>query len=215
MREQAERSGSLYPTLRPSGPAWPAAAAIGVRASPYPPISDYAVIGDCRTAALISTAGSIDWLCLPRFDSPSLFNRLLDWQQGGYCSVRPQGPYTVRRYYRDDTAILVTEFTTDGGRVRVTDLMPVVSQENRQIRLDPLRQLLRRIDGLEGAVALKCIVKPRPDNGRLMPRFRARYHGLYTADVNKAALFVSSDVPMAVLPGELTGQVVVKRGESR
>ena len=173
------------------------------------------MIGDCRTAALISTAGSIDWLCLPRFDSPSVFNRLLDWQQGGYCTVRPQGPYTVHRYYRQDTAILVTEFSTDVGRVRVTDLMPVVSQQDRQLRLAPLRQLLRRIDGLEGTVAMKLVVKPRPGNGRIMPRFRARSHGLYTADMNGAAFFVSTDVPMAILPGELTGQVSVKRGESR
>ena len=91
----------------------------------YPPIHDYALVGDCRTGALVSSRGSIDWLCLPRFDSPSCFNRLLDWEHGGYCEVNPTGFFRTKRAYHDHTAVLVTEFETTDGRAQLTDLMPV------------------------------------------------------------------------------------------
>ena len=87
-------------------------------------IEDYALIGDSRTAALVSKSGSIDWLCLPQFDSPSCLNRLLDQGRGGYA-ITPLRPYAVRRVYKDSTAVLVTEFQTDEGIVRLTDCMPV------------------------------------------------------------------------------------------
>src|ERR1700760_3994136 len=64
---------------------------------PYPPISDYALIGDCHTAALISRAGSVDWCCLPRFDSDSCFGRLLDWKQGGQFIITPKGKAQAHR----------------------------------------------------------------------------------------------------------------------
>src|SRR5512133_4049517 len=72
----------------------------------YPPIADYALIGDCHTAALVSRAGSIDWCCMPRFDSGSVFGRLLDWDGAGYCAIEPQGEIeSVSREYIDDTLV--------------------------------------------------------------------------------------------------------------
>lgn len=93
----------------------------------YPPIHDYALVGDCRTGALVSSRGSIDWLCLPRFDSPSCFNRLLDWEQGGYCEVNPTSFFRTKRAYQGHTAVLTTEFETTHGRAQLTDLMPVAA----------------------------------------------------------------------------------------
>ena len=74
----------------------------------YPPLADYALIGDCHTAALVSRAGVIDWCCLPRFDSDSCFGRLLDWDKGGYFAITPIGPHTCTRRYLPDSLILVT-----------------------------------------------------------------------------------------------------------
>ena len=83
----------------------------------YPPIADYALIGDCQTAALVSREGSIDWCCLPRFDSGSAFARLLDRERGGYCSIAPpardRGRAAAR--YVDDTLVLETTFEGRGG----------------------------------------------------------------------------------------------------
>jgi GH15 family glucan-1,4-alpha-glucosidase len=66
----------------------------------YPPLDEYGVIGDMESAALVCRDGSIDWLCLPRFDSPSVFGRLLDWRRGGHMRVAPQGAHVTSRGYR-------------------------------------------------------------------------------------------------------------------
>jgi GH15 family glucan-1,4-alpha-glucosidase len=100
------------------------------------PIHDYAVIGDGRSVALVGRDGSIDWLCWPRFDSPSLFGALLD-EDGGSWRLSPAAPFRVGRRYVDDTNVLETRFDTGRGTLVVTDLMPVASEEDK-------RQLLLR-----------------------------------------------------------------------
>ena len=97
-------------------------------AAAYVPISDYGLIGDCRAAALVSGDGSIDWLCFPRFDSPSIFGALLDSRSGGRFRIRPTGPFTADRRYVPDTNILETIFRTSTGSVALRDLMPVSSE---------------------------------------------------------------------------------------
>jgi GH15 family glucan-1,4-alpha-glucosidase len=91
----------------------------------YPPIRDYAMIGDCHGGALVSRTGSIDWCCLERFDADPVFCRLLDADAGGYLSVEPTAPFEPHRHYLDDTNILLTRLQTAQGSVTLTDFMPV------------------------------------------------------------------------------------------
>ncbi|MEO8836187.1 MAG: trehalase-like domain-containing protein, partial [Caldimonas sp.] len=108
------------------------------------PIEDYALIGDCQTAALVGRDGSIDWLCLPRFDAPACFAALLGTPEHGRWQVAPaEGSKATRRSYRGDTLILETEFETAEGAVRVIDCMPFANG-----RWD----IVRIVEGLRGKV---------------------------------------------------------------
>ena len=180
----------------------------------YPPIHDYALVGDCRTGALVSSRGSIDWLCLPRFDSSSCFNRLLDWEHGGYCEIQPTRFFRTKRSYHDRTAILTTEFETIDGRAHLTDLMPVAADGGHTAVRFPLCQLLRRIEGLEGTVEFALTIKPRPDDGMTVPSFRQRGRAGYCADFGGRMLCVAVDCPMEIGPGTLSGRALLSRGDT-
>jgi GH15 family glucan-1,4-alpha-glucosidase len=140
----------------------------------YRPIADYAIIGDARSAALISREGSIDWLCWPRFDSRSVFARILDAQRGGSFSLAPPVEFTAKRRYVGRTNVLETTYETDCGSVRVLDLMPALTEDQKRRRLLPFRQLLRRVEGLSGDVPMVAMYEPRPDYARVSPRLELR-----------------------------------------
>src|SRR5437588_4318700 len=133
------------------------------------PIGDYALIGDCRSAALVSRDGSIDWLCFPRFDSPSIFGALLDARQGGRFRIRPTKEFRTERHYLSDTNVLETTFRTTTGAVALRDLMPVVSETEKGAALTPDHQVLREVEGLEGEVELEVLYEPRSDYVRSRP----------------------------------------------
>ncbi len=140
----------------------------------YLPISEYALIGDSRSAALVSRHGSIDWLSWPRFDSRTVFARLLDAERGGFFALAPEVPFTAKRRYLENTNVLETTYETGGGRVRVVDLMPALTEEQKRRRLMPLRQLLRRVEGLTGEVPMVATYQPRPDYARITPKLALR-----------------------------------------
>src|SRR5215468_8682607 len=97
----------------------------------YQPISAYGVIGDCRTAALVGPYGSIDWCCLPHFDSPAIFCRLLDADHGGYFQLAPADGYTSAMAYLPESNVLQTIFTTAGAQLRLVDFMPIRPRPRR------------------------------------------------------------------------------------
>ncbi|HEY5945193.1 MAG TPA: trehalase-like domain-containing protein, partial [Kofleriaceae bacterium] len=123
-------------------------------------INDYALIGDGRSAALISTAGSIDWLCWPRFDSAPMFGALLD-PNGGSWRIAPIDEAKVSRRYIDDTNVLETRFTTATGTIALTDLMPVAREHDKG--LVPDHELLRHVMCERGEVEVELVIDPRPE----------------------------------------------------
>jgi GH15 family glucan-1,4-alpha-glucosidase len=179
-------------------------------ASPYPPIGDYGFLGDCHTGALVSSAGSVDWLCLPRLDSGSYFGRLLDRERGGWCAVTPADPAAAfSRRYLDGTLVLQTDMTAVGGRVRVTDCLTMRPGGARQ----PYRQLLRVVDGLDGALDLRVEIVPRFDYGQVRPWLR-RAGPAWQALGGDDGLVIEGDVPLA-LSGlhDLVAEVRVHAGD--
>jgi GH15 family glucan-1,4-alpha-glucosidase len=182
----------------------------------YRPIGDYALIGDCRSAALVSGSGSIDWLCWPRFDSPSIFGALLDWRRGGRFTIAPVEPFTTTRRYVGDTAVLETTFQTANGVVRLTDLMPVASEAEKARALWPDHELLRHIECLEGTVEIEVLFDPRPDYGRMIPRLIDRQTFGLVCEHQAQVIALRSEIPL-VPGGEpgARGRVRLQAGEAR
>jgi GH15 family glucan-1,4-alpha-glucosidase len=135
-------------------------------------IGDYALIGDCHSAALVGRDGSVDWACFPRFDSPSVFARILDVNRGGSMQVRPARIRSIERAYLNDTNVLVTTFTCDTGVLEVTDCMPIGRLDPDDLtRVAAREAILRRVRCTEGAVDVTLVVAPRFEYGDLVPLF--------------------------------------------
>jgi GH15 family glucan-1,4-alpha-glucosidase len=133
----------------------------------YLPVAAYGLIGDRRSAALVGSDGSIDWLCLPRFDDPSVFGRLVDARRGGHWQLAPRGPYRVLQRYGDRSNVLETLFETRTGRVLLSDLMPLDAgpAEPRVVRI---------VECLSGEMTVRHECLPAPDyadHGPAVPGF--------------------------------------------
>ena len=137
----------------------------------FPAISDYGVIGNCHTAALVSQSGSMDWLCLPCFDSDSLFARILDLEQGGFWAIQPSAAFESSHQYVDHTNVLQTTFTCNEGTVSLLDFMEITDSHQMQHPQAPGR-VIRILEGLTGTVELICTCVPRPNYAEDIPQIQ-------------------------------------------
>jgi len=175
------------------------------------PIADYAIVGDGRSAALISRAGSLDWLCWPRFDSPSIFAAILDEERGGRFSVAPDGPYRSTRAYLGETNVLETRFLTASGELALTDFMPVLSGIDSARSMYPGHELVRVVRCKRGAVDVAIVFDPRPDYGRRKAAIRTMGKlGLRVDCGGDAILSLLTDAPLGA---EGPARVRLREGE--
>jgi GH15 family glucan-1,4-alpha-glucosidase len=158
-----------------------------MRGTPYKPISAYGVIGDMRTAAVVGMDGSIDWCCLPRFDSPSVFGALLDHERGGRFGIAPTEPYTAEQRYLPFTNILITSFHTHSGSgvAEVLDFMPVAADGSPAEQ----QEIHRRIRGIRGEIELEIVLQPRFDYGRGTSRVRLEADGVHASASDDSVRF--------------------------
>jgi GH15 family glucan-1,4-alpha-glucosidase len=178
----------------------------------WPAIGDYALIGDCHTAALISRHGSIDWCCLPRFDSGSAFARLLDRAHGGYCTFAPAHSTAceVTREYLEDTLVLVTTFQNASGELKLFDCMLRSEQATDGHRT----RILRVIEGHQGTVEVQARLTPRFDYGRVRPWVRRHGRRLHSAIGGNDGLIAWSELELVEdAAHELLGRATIKPGD--
>jgi alpha,alpha-trehalase len=133
------------------------------------PIGDYALLSDCRSAALVSRAGSVDWLCFPRFDAPAVFARVLD-PDGGHFAIRPAGDFRASRAYVDQTMALETTFRTAAGTAVLTDALAVGRNDRgHDLGAGSPGVLLRRLVCTGGKIDVEVSYAPRPEYGLIHP----------------------------------------------
>lgn len=180
------------------------------------PIADYALIGNCETAALVNPDGGIDWLCLPAFDAPSFLGALLDRRKAGEFFIRPTGDYRVIRNYCEDTAILQTRFLgAEGWTVKLTDFFVIARAPDARFydftSLHPTRKLVRIVEVEDGdAVTLEARLSARPDYGRENPRWTPVDGGF---ECPEAAVY--SSTPLELDDGDLAATFPLGRARQR
>ncbi|MGH7508945.1 MAG: glycoside hydrolase family 15 protein [Gemmatimonadales bacterium] len=198
--------------VQPQAPAEaPGRRSGGVRQQP---ISSYGMIGDMRTAALVGLDGAIDWCCLPRFDSGSVFAALLDSERGGSWAMRPAGPWTSSQRYLPRTNILETTFRTPDGVVTLTDFMPV-REDGRPSGQHP--EIHRHLRCNRGRVTMSMVFMPRFEYGARTTRLELLRAGLFATDRTDQVLTLSSAKPFdwVVELSTATTRFELEKGEAR
>ncbi len=181
-------------------------------ASSSRPIADYAMLSDCHSAALVSGEGSIDWLCLPRFDSPSIFGRLLD-PAAGHWSIRPVGDFESRRRYLPGSLVLETQFETPDGMVMVTDALVFGTKERaHRIGEESSHLVVRVIECTKGRVALDVEMAPRSEYGLVRPRMEVIDGGVRSVG-GPDGLCLSGPAPSVVDQASARWRLDLRAGE--
>ena len=178
------------------------------------PIADHALLSDRHSAALVTRAGSVDWLAFPRFDSPSVFGRLLG-DDAGHWEVAPTGEWASSRRYLDGTLVLETTFTTDTGTLVVTDAMAMGPDNGgHRLGVDVPHLLVRRVEVTDGTVEVEIDYRPRPEYGLVVPLLSAVEGGI-TARGGAEWLVLTTPVPLLVHEGgRATGHATLAAGQA-
>jgi len=175
-------------------------------------IEDYGFVSDCQSAALISSAGSLDWWCVPRFDSPSVFGRLLG-PDAGHWSLCPTAAFETKRHYVRDTLVLRTVFTTDDGEVTVTDALSLEpGARGHEIGLRSPHVLLRRVEGSQGTVEIATEFVPRMEYGLTVPHVVGTPDGV-VARGGPVHLLLTGSTTLSPAPGCASSRFTVHAGE--
>jgi GH15 family glucan-1,4-alpha-glucosidase len=175
-------------------------------------IADYALISDCHSASLVSRDGSIDWLCRPRFDSPSVFGRILG-DEAGHWSIAPTSPAESQRQYLDHTMVLETTLRTDGGAARLIDAMALdPSEEGHDLGKSAPRMIIRIVEGISGDVELDMVLAPRPEYGLIQPRLLA-VEGGAVGRGGPVQTVLSAGVPVDIEGATVRARFRVAEGE--
>jgi GH15 family glucan-1,4-alpha-glucosidase len=177
---------------------------------PYDPIESYGVIGNMRTVALVSREGSIDWMCYPQFDSPSVFGALLDDAGGGRFSIHPTGTVaTSKQLYWPETNVLVTRFLSTDGVGEIEDFMPVGERTGPDSN-----QIVRRVAVVRGSMQFDLACEPAFDYARVAPKVTLTPSGAIFEDAGgRTGLALSSKVPLVATTRGAKGRFVVNEGE--
>ena len=177
-------------------------------------IRDYALIGDCRSAALIGRNGSLDWLCWPKFDSPAIFAGLLDSEQGGHWGIAPVSPYRSSRRYVGQTNVLETTFETGDSRAVLTDLMPVASEEYKRRVLVSDHEVLRQVECTEGELDVEVVFELRSNYGSEAARIRPTGELGLRIEAGRALYWLRSNLPLSVHGKRAYACLHLRRGET-
>jgi GH15 family glucan-1,4-alpha-glucosidase len=180
-----------------------------------PNIGDYGIIGDCRSAALVSRHGSLDWLCWPWFDSSSVFAAILDTEKGGFWRIAPEEEYTSTRRYIPGTNVIETEFRTHSGLLRLTDCMPVYEESYERAYMVADREVLRKIECVSGQVDVKSLYVPRPNYGLCRRRWKNNATLGIRLEFIGGALWLRTDLHTQLHDDHVESRTVLQAGESR
>ncbi len=182
-------------------------------AGPQAAIADYGFLSDCHSAALVDRAGSIDWWCVPRFDSPSVLGRLLD-PEAGHWTLRPVADFTAERQYVGDTLVLRTVFHTATGDVALTDALALEpGARDHDIGLRSPHVLLRQVEGLSGVVQMRTELVPRVEYGRTEPHLSSVSGGVRAVG-GPVQLTCTSTAELSCADGVVRGDFAVAAGDT-
>ncbi len=195
------RPEQISPPLPASEPAWPR-------------ISDFAIIGDSRSAALVSSHGAIEWLCWPRFDSPSVFASILDRHRGGTWKISPPSHQitSIHREYLDCSNVLRTTFQCADGVVSLTDLMPVSSERAKRSVLTPDYEIVRSLECTQGEVDVHIHFQPRPNYGT-SPRLRWHHSLGVSLEHGDGIFYLRSSIPLELADDAAQANVTLRAGD--